>query len=217
MPDRERVMTPRSLALRLVRCAAPVAVALVLAACNGGGGAPAADESDPPPTQSPGAPAAEGSGPEQPAPDAPRGPAIQTAGLPIGGNTFDALEQRQCVPVSWLGTDLPSGVAVRVTRVWTSKPERFSVSDFDCSGEPCGSYTFDSDSDSCTVAVTVTATTDDDADLFMEGRVSCSSGDSGSCRDLVAGLERQPAQLSYRPESPTDTEASPTPSEPDSD
>jgi hypothetical protein len=66
----------------------------------------------------PGQPAAEGSGPEPPAPKSGTKPAIEVPDLPIGHAYNDGTAMRRCLTVAWLPPpDIPDGVTIEVTDV----------------------------------------------------------------------------------------------------
>ncbi len=189
--------------IRLVRHGPlPVVLSLVLAAgCGGGsGGAGGTPEGSAQPATN--TPAVEGTGSEEPAPGGGGGPAIDTAGLPIGGGS-DGTGAQQCFTVVWAGAVTPSkAIAVEVTSVLTSAPDTFHVTA--CDPPQCQGYVF-TDQGDCHVGIRITARGGAQADLLLSGRVRCATGQE-ECRAFTATLKPVTLTITYEP--PTTDEPS---------
>jgi hypothetical protein len=179
----------------LRRAALVVLLATLLAACGGGS---TDDSADPAAEPTAGTPSAEGSATEEPAPNGGGNPAIETAGLPIGGvNEFT--EETECAFVSYSGA-IPDGIELTHAEVHVDGGKRAQL---DC-GTPCDGYTFSPRQQQCSVGLTVESGTS--ATLSFRGRVSCSLP-AAACASFREGLTAQSVQVFGPPASPSPSES----------
>ena len=184
--------------------AALVLVALLATACNGGDST--STDADPATERTTGTPAAEGTGPESPAPGGNGQPGIEAPGLPVGGSGTtigDTNGQRQCVSVNWLGsgdTDLKEGIQVTNIQVRLDHGEVTGSCE---NGPSCDGYTFTLNNRACWVAVSLKPGVDR---LRVSGNVSCSLAWE-ECEKFTNGLQPQSIEVAGPPE-PSNSELS---------
>jgi len=157
------------------------------------------------------APAAEGSGVETPPPPAVDKPAIETAGLPVGGGGDASGERTQCVSLNWTngGGDItiPNGLRATVTEILFDG----GVAGGACKGIPsCQGYTFTPTNRLCSVEVTIESGR---ATLSLRGSVTCSLSPA-ECAPLLDRLNGAASSTAIEgpSPSPSTTTASPSPS-----
>jgi hypothetical protein len=198
---------------RLVRCGLlAAAVTLPLVACD------SQQAAEPPPeVTTTDSPAAEGTGPEEPGPDA-NGYSVDLPGLPVGGGTGGDTGVEQCATASWIGDPIPEGVSVVVRDVRVEPEEAFDIIGSSC-GEPdgCESFTFTAQPGKCSVPVRAKGT-NGNASLLLFGEPVCADGNARRCDEFAASLTGAAIPLT-QPEGPTSTTTSPSeePSEPQDD
>jgi hypothetical protein len=149
-----------------------VVLAICATACASGG--PSDTGSDPTVEPSTGAPKAEATGDEPPAPGDPDKPAIETAGAPAGGGPMDRDEgEPLCMDVRWSGgrddANLGEGVEFKVTNVELTGA---TPGNWTCPDDPCPGFTFDNNGDNCSFPVRAGPA---EGTLALRGNILCSA------------------------------------------
>lgn len=167
------------------------AVAVLAAGCE----QPLADDDS---AATPGQPAAEGSGPEPPAPKSGTKPAIEVPDLPIGQAYNDGTAMRRCLTVAWLPPpDIPDGVTIEVTDVWFEPRNIFTEKAFDgCRNRLCEKkFVFRADlyetkAGQCFVPA-IARRQAWSAELKMSGKIRCPAGESRLCTRFAAAVKQE--------------------------
>lgn len=149
-------------------------------------------EPEPAVEASTGAPAAESTGHEEPAPAGGDKPAVEMVGMPAGADDAEANDDGSvCIDVRWLGGDdarLGEGVRFEVAEIRLVGADR---SGFSCGDDPCDGFTFDSDTDNCLIAV---QPGDSEGALSLYGRLRCSTS-PGECERFRSDLQPAPIAI----------------------
>lgn len=138
-------------------------------------------------------------------------PAVTVPQLPIGGGADDPGEVEQCVSVSFLGDQIPPGIAIVPHSVSFSEP-LFEPGGSECSSDdtPClsGGFAFTAANDDtqegiCYLAVRATgerAPDDvDDVQLLMTGRLDCPAGQAAACEEFAQELDADEQSIGLTP------------------
>jgi hypothetical protein len=161
-------------------------------------------------------PSAEGTGPEQPQSQQSR-PSVEVVGLPIGGNSDPQGAAQQCVGVSWISnTALLPGFALTVMEVPVTEPFTLAGGCPGGSHPSCLNFVFDASNTasgsgtSCEVAVQWDphSKATGDANVSLNGQLTCPSGTDTACAQLKASIEAQKQTISVTPPPPASVSSS---------
>lgn len=138
-------------------------------------------------------------------------PAVTVPQLPIGGGADDPGQVEQCVSVSFLGDEIPSGIEIVPEAVSFSEP-LFEQGGGECtSGDtPCltGGFAFTAANDDtqggiCYLAVRATGTRApddfDDVAMTMTGRLDCPPGQQAACEEFARELDADEQTIPLTP------------------